>query len=910
MGWMVTNNYGIYLPQVGWHLDAHKPVKRSFISHAHFDHMEAHERVLCSDITAKLIQARMGGDSQLIALPFGQPYKLSGDTTATLYPAGHVFGSAQILLENARGKLLYTGDFKLRHGLSAEPCATPQADVVIMETTYGLPKYVFPPTQDTIAAIIRFCQNVLSDDGVPILYGYSLGKGQELLASLEKARLPIMLHAQTAKITREYERLGVRFPVYSPFKAESVAGHVVICPPQSAQSVWLNRIENKKIANISGWAMDESSRFSGRVDTAFPLSDHADYNELLAFVHAVQPKIVYTVHGFAEEFAADLRSRGIEAWALGKKNQLEFLEVPPQSAPLAAIPSPANVPPLESAPAAPIIAAERHPADFLSFALVAEAIRAEMGKLDKIRILADYLATLDGEALGLAALYFTGRPFPQHSGKALQFGWSQVRQAVLTVSQKTLDDFRAVYRQYSDSGDTAEILLKARADFSLHRRLSLSDCAKMLDAVSKAGRVADKASCYVEALRICSAVEGKYLVKIVTGDLRIGLKEGLVEEAIAKAFDRHIDAVREANQLSGAIDKIAIAAKEGSLASIELTVFNPVQFMLASPEPDAASIVAQLGAPVWTEYKYDGIRCQLHKSGRRAELFSRDLRPITHQFPEIEKAALGLADDFILDGELLAWRKGRALPFAQLQKRLGRSGEDLFLAEEMPVAFIAYDMLWQNGASLIKLPLRERRAALEALAWRDPLLVAPLVFADSAEALDAAFLKARNDGNEGLVCKDARSPYQAGRRGLVWLKLKKVYATLDVVVVAVEYGHGKRSGVLSDYTFAIRDEKTDQLLTIGKAYSGLTDAEIASLTAWFLENTTSTEGRLLHVVPEIVLEIGFDAIQPSKRHGSGLALRFPRILRIRNDKTAAEIDTLSYCQKLAMVSTYSQDTLL
>lgn len=771
MGWMVSVNRGIYLPQIGWHLDAHKPVKRSFISHAHFDHMEAHERVLCSDITAKFIRARMGGDNQFIALPFGQPHQLTGDTTATLYPAGHVFGSAQILLESTCGRLLYTGDFKLRPGLSAEPCATPRADVLIMETTYGLPKYIFPPAEETIAALIRFCQNTLSDDSVPILFGYSLGKGQELLAALAKARLPIMLHAQTARITREYEKLGVRFPPYIVFKEESAHGHVIICPPQSSQSPWFNRIENKRVANISGWAMDSSSRFMGRVDASFPLSDHADYNELLAFVQAVNPSLVYTVHGFAEEFAADLRSRGIEAWALGKKNQLEFLETPPETALTAARVSLSGTNP--PAPAHPAFAdtTDLHPSDFLSFSLVTESIRAEMGKPDKVRILANYLASLEGESLGLAALYFTSNVFPPHSGKRLQFSLAQVRQAILSVSGKSMDDFRAIYRQYTDVGDTAEILLQSRGNLAPQKRFSISDCATMLNAIAGSGRAVDKVRLCAEVLSVCTPAEGKYLVKIITGDLRIGLKEDLVEEAIAKAFHKSPNTVREANQLCGSIDKVAIAARDDSLAAISLQPFHPVQLMLTSPEPSAGAILNQFGTPVWTEFKYNGIRCQLHKLGPRAELFSGDLTRITRQFPELEAAAINLPADVILDGELLAWKEGRALPVTELQKRLERSGDDLFIVEELPVAFIAYDLLWQNGQSLLKLPLQERRATLESLPLKSPLLVAPVFFAIDADALEAVFLQSQNEGHEGLVCKNARSTYQAGRRGLAWLSL-------------------------------------------------------------------------------------------------------------------------------------------
>jgi DNA ligase 1 len=331
--------------------------------------------------------------------------------------------------------------------------------------------------------------------------------------------------------------------------------------------------------------------------------------------------------------------------------------------------------------------------------------------------------------------------------------------------------------------------------------------------------------------------------------------------------------------------------------------------MLASPEPTAEAILARLGAPVWLEEKYDGIRCQLHKQRDRVELFSRDLKRITGQFPDLARAAQSLPGDFIVDGELLAWRDGRALPFAELQKRLGRKGDDFFLGAEIPVSLSCYDLLWSDGRSLLKEPLQKRRELLATLldppaANRNPQFqLAPVQQAHTATDIEAAFLAARQRGNEGLMAKDPQSIYLPGRRGLAWLKLKKAYATLDVVVVGVEYGHGKRRDVLSDYTFAIRDEENDnRLLTVGKAYSGLTDVEIARLTEHFLAHTLEIHGRYRVVVPDTVLEIAFDIIQPSKRHQSGFALRFPRIARIRTDKTPAEIDTLETCRRLARAS--------
>ena len=424
------------------------------------------------------------------------------------------------------------------------------------------------------------------------------------------------------------------------------------------------------------------------------------------------------------------------------------------------------------------------------------------------------------------------------------------------------------------------------------------------------------------------------MVKILTGDLRIGLREGLVEEAIARAFDAPLDDLKEAHMLLGDIGQTALLAARRELDRAELTLFRPIKVMLASPEPTAEAIWGRFakespnesvirgeaegcrgdpqnpsrpGGPdeqvIYVEDKFDGIRAQLHRGAARVELFSRDLRRVTEQFDEIVERARGFIDEVILDGEIMAFEHGKKLTFFDLQRRLGRKsdGADLFAAPsaDVPVVYIAFDLLWLNGRSLLRAPLRERRELLHGLTMPRQFQLAEVSPVRSAEEIESAFQLARRRLNEGLMIKDPGSKYTPGRRGLSWFKLKKELATLDVVVVAAELGHGKRNHVLSDYTFAVRDETTGKLLPIGKAYSGLTDVEIAELTEHFRRNTIRDRGRYLEVRPDTVLEIAFDSIQPSKRHASGLALRFPRIKAIRRDKTPDAIDTLAYARKLA-----------
>jgi DNA ligase 1 len=369
--------------------------------------------------------------------------------------------------------------------------------------------------------------------------------------------------------------------------------------------------------------------------------------------------------------------------------------------------------------------------------------------------------------------------------------------------------------------------------------------------------------------------------------------------------------------LLGDIGQTALLASRNELARAELSLFRPIKCMLATPEPTAEAVWERFAeaattsrdpasyAPitVYVEDKFDGIRAQLHRSAQRVEIFSRDLRRITGQFPELADEASNFREELIIDGEIIAFEKGRGLTFFDLQKRLGRSSDsaDLFAraAADVPVAFVIFDLLWLNGQSLLKVPLHERRRNLRRVQLPSHFQIASIIPAHSVAEIEQTFQQARQRLNEGLMIKDPESFYLPGSRGMFWFKLKKELATLDVVVVGAEFGHGKRNNVLSDYTFAVRDETTDKLLPIGKAYSGLTDMEIAELTAHFKQNTIADHGRYREVKPDVILEVAFNSIQPSPRHSSGLALRFPRIKGIRRDKNVNSIDTLQYARELA-----------
>jgi DNA ligase-1 len=908
---------GVYLPKLGLWLDPHEPQQAGtvFISHAHSDHTEVHREVILSAPTSQLMRARLSGDWVEHVAPFGRSLRFPGNEepyTITLLPAGHIFGSAMSLIQSGGESLLYTGDFKLRRGLSAEKCEPAKADVLIMETTYGRPQYIFPPSADVIKGVIRFCAEALDNEETPVLLGYSLGKSQELLCGLGEAGLPIMLHGTVFKLTKIYEQFGKCFPPYEKYEADHAKGKVLLCPPSVAGSAMLRNLGRTRVAVLTGWAVDPNCRFRYQAHAAFPLSDHADFPDLIEFVKRVAPKKVYTLHGFASEFAQTLRDLDFDAQPLSQEDQLSL---PLVVASRARSKTKTAAIPLSRRKEKPISADSRE--QFSLFAQTCAAIAATTKKLEKTRILSEYLQQLSSKALSCAAVWFTGNAFPPSQNKTLQLGWALIRDALCAIGQLDQAEFGQVYLKHSDLGEAGlEILEKTNSSISQEHGLIETD--QLFENLLTARGPSAKLPILIDALARATPLEGKYLIKILTGDLRIGLKEGLVEEAIAQAFEAPLDQIKQVNLLVGNIGETALLAQHKQLPAVTLLPFRPVKYMLASPEETAADIWKralewhhaapldplphlEMPAPnitVWVEDKYDGIRAQMHKVGSTVAIFSRDLKEITRTFEELADAARKLPEDFIVDGEIVAMRGDSVLPYSELQKRLGRRESDLFLREQIPVQFVVFDLLWLNGANCLDEPLNTRRASLERLGGT-AFRLAQITSASSEEDIETAFTAARARLNEGLIIKDPSSTYVPGRRGLSWLKLKKAYATLDCVVVGAEYGHGKRRAVLSDYTFAVRDESNGELKTIGKAYSGLTDVEIAQLTQHFLKRIVWERGRYHAVEPDVVLEIAFDLLQQSNRHTSGLAMRFPRIVRIRTDKTVAEIDTLGTARKIA-----------
>ncbi|MDC0502671.1 ATP-dependent DNA ligase [bacterium] len=880
---------GLHLPGMDLWLDPHRAKSTAFVSHAHADHFAKHETIICSERTHALIRKRYGAPkSKVISLAYGERYGFNEDYHLHLLPAGHIFGSAQIYLTRISdgATLLYTGDFKVRQSYSAELIEAEKADTLIMETTFGLPHFRFPPTEEIVASIVKFCRETLEENEIPILFGYSLGKAQEILAALTDARLPVMLHKTVYDMTTVYEQFQETFPEYTKLDFKAPGGHVLIMPPSVGRSQAVRRLRNTRTAMLSGWALQSSAIYRYQVDAVFPLSDHADYPGLMEYVARVQPKLVYTLHGYAAEFARDLREQGTEAWSILTDNQLDLdLAVDREIGEIRRDSQESRV-----------------DCEVAVLSDVSQAVAETTGKRKKTELLANYFRTLSLANLQRATLFLSGKVFIEPTQRrALGTGWAVVRKALLKVSGMNLARYRDISQAQSDAGRTTFLVLNG---VTSPTAVSLTELEDVFVSLANAQGPVAKNEIICDVLGRLHPSEGRLVVQILTNDLRIGLKEGLLEEAIAQAFEQPVATVREAHMLLGNLGQTAVAAHAKTFNTLSLQPFTPVKCMLASPESTAVAIWDRLGCEsneVWLEDKLDGIRAQFHCVDGRTELFSRDLRSLEGEFPEVIQAGQAFQDNMVLDGELIAYAEGKKLSFFDLQKRLGRKrlNGDLFFGEAIPVRFVAFDLLWCNGHSLLKEPLVERRRLLDELDLPEHFAIVPVEKAANADAIEDAFKQARLRDNEGLIAKDPQSPYALGRRGKSWLKLKKAMATLDVVVVYAEQGHGKRSHVLSDYTFAVRDTETEQLLVIGKAYSGLTDVEIEDLTEHFTKHTLGKSRNKREVEPNVILEIAFDSINPSKRHNSGYALRFPRIKAIRQDKTIDDIDTLANVRKLA-----------
>ncbi len=537
---------------------------------------------------------------------------------------------------------------------------------------------------------------------------------------------------------------------------------------------------------------------------------------------------------------------------------------------------------------------EGYDSGFLAFAETCENVRGTSSKNMKIEIVSKYLRGLEDGDLKIACNLLSGQIFPPWENIELQVGYSTLLDILKEVSGLNGNILRDIIIKHGDLGDASEEILGRRVIKPLVEEKY--DLSKIYSLLRKVAESTGKGS-FLEKKRILTGIylnmtplEAKYFTKILTGEMRIGLVGGLIIESISEAFGRRFDEVNEAFLLINDVGETAILAKYGRLSEAKLELLHPTNFMLAESMQSAEEVIKYFRKELVCEFKLDGVRVQCHKKGNVVRIFSRKGNEVSKQFPEIVGDLLKIGNDFILDGEIIAFKDEKPLPFSKLQQRLQRKYVDEKLVEEIPLALFVYDILYFDNEPCYKKALIERKKIIDKIKFVERIKCLEYKLVSKKEEIERMFQESIGLGYEGLMLKDPSSFYTVGKRGKYWIKLKKELDTIDAVVVAAERGHGKRAEIFSDYVFSIWDDNV--LKTIGKAYSGLTDRELLEMNERLKELTVKDEGWRLIVRPEIVIEVAFNGIQKSSRHESGFALRFPRIKRIRDDKSIEEADTI------------------
>jgi DNA ligase-1 len=543
------------------------------------------------------------------------------------------------------------------------------------------------------------------------------------------------------------------------------------------------------------------------------------------------------------------------------------------------------------------------PTLFKSLAELLEKIENTRKRLEITGLTADFLKTLTPEEVEPAVSMILGRPFPKWNPKTLDVSWTTLTGILQNVTGASWNAFTEAFRGTGDIGSATKTVfeqtkLKKQAQL-LERTLSISEARRVLEAIAEtagSGSREKKERLITTLLSQASPVEAKYLVKIFIGEMRTGLHEGLMEQAVAKAFEVPLATVQKASMAMGDIGEVAALAKTGgkdTLANVGFRLFRPVKLMLAQTAATVADAMAEHGGKTAFEYKYDGARVQIHKHGGEVRVFSRRLTDVTRSLPETVEAVKANVNavDVILEGEVIAVdAAGSPVPFQHLMRRFKRVHGVAGMAEKIPVRLFLFDILYLNGKSLITLPYVQRRQVLAENAGNIPLT--SQIVTDDEEKAERFLQASINAGHEGLMTKKLDSPYTPGTRGKRWLKIKPVLDPLDLVIVAAEYGYGRRHDWLSDFYLAARDAETGEFLTVGKTFKGLTDAEMTEMTERLKALAVSEERNMVVVLPRVVVEVAYNEIQKSPKYRSRMALRFARITRIRDDKGAEDADTL------------------
>ncbi|MBS7607916.1 MAG: ATP-dependent DNA ligase [Candidatus Bathyarchaeia archaeon] len=546
---------------------------------------------------------------------------------------------------------------------------------------------------------------------------------------------------------------------------------------------------------------------------------------------------------------------------------------------------------------------------FRTLAELCEKLEGMRKRTSMISLVSEFLKSLEPDEIEPAVSMILGRALPKYSEQTLEVSWATLSEIIRRTTGVDWKVFTDAFSKTGDIGAATKMVFESsgvKRQISLFERvLTIKDVRKSFEAIANAvgpGSREKKERLLEALLSSASPLEAKYLVKIIIGEMRTGFHEGLMEQAVSEAFHVPLEVVQRASMILGDIGVVAATAKvEGKegLLKVGFKVFRPVKLMLAQMANDVAEALKEHGGKTAFEYKLDGARVQIHKEGEVVKIFSRRLTDVTESLPEIVEAVRRniKAESAILEGEVIAVNgRGHPLPFQHLMRRFKRVHEVEDVASTIPVKLFLFDILYLNGQSLIGFPYLQRRQILAENAGEIPLT--KQIVTDSVEEAERFLKEATDAGHEGLMAKKIDSDYVPGIRGKRWLKIKPTLPPLDLVIVAAEYGYGKRHGWLSDYYLAARDAETGEFLTVGKTFKGLTDAEIVEMTKRLKELAIREEPRRIFVIPKIVVEVAYNEIQKSPKYQCGMALRFARITRIRDDKTPEEADTIQRVREI------------
>jgi DNA ligase-1 len=541
--------------------------------------------------------------------------------------------------------------------------------------------------------------------------------------------------------------------------------------------------------------------------------------------------------------------------------------------------------------------------EFRVFAELCEKLEATSKRTMMVNLVANFLKQLNADEVEPTTSMILGQAFPKWDQRTLEVSWATLSGIIKRLTNISWATFSKAFSRTGDVGAATKIMFettKIRKQATLvEKPMTILEVRRNLETIAETagyGSRERKERILETLLGTATPLEVKYIVKVLIGEMRTGFYEGLMELAVSEAFNIPPDAVRTASMLTGDIGEVAriakVQGKEGVL-KLQFRIFRPVKPMLAQPAEDFEEIIKEHGGKTALEYKLDGARIQIHKSEQVIRIFSRRLTDVTLSLPEIVQLIRNeiRAGEAILEGEVVAvGEDGNPLLFQHLMRRFRRVHDIKDMVKKIPVKLYLFDILYLNGQSLIAVPYVERRKKLEEIAENLPLTKQVVI--NSSQEAEQFLKEAINKGHEGIVAKKLDSPYTPGVRGKRWFKIKKALEPLDLVIVAAEYGYGRRHNWLSDYYLAARNIETGEFLVVGKTFKGLTDNQFIQMTKELKKLAIKEEPRRLLVVPKIVVEVMYNEIQKSPKYECGMALRFARITRIRNDKGPEEADTI------------------